>query len=278
MTIEIDRDQVEAYRRDGCVHVPGVFDIAEIDALRRLVFRLYRKFQPGDDSLDGESEPWNSPAFDRQMIALRARDPQVFGALYDCAQSALNVARLVSDPRLVALAAACLDDAPENLAYSGIMFRMDPPKDKRNAIDWHQDRAYYPQNVDGNQGLVVTVALQDITAETGALVVCPGSQRHGFVAPVTTEKSDYETTEQRAIPTELVDQFDHRFAEMKKGDVALMNMNLFHRSGTNDGEHIRYTALCRFHRIMAEDYVPFGLLYQFNDFLADRIWNARKQS
>ena len=57
---------------------------------------------------------------------------------------------------------------------------------------------------------------------------------------------------------------------MKKGDVALMNMNLLHRSGTNEGEHIRYTALCRYHRIMADDYVPFGLLYQFNEFLADR--------
>ncbi len=270
-------DQIEAYKRDGYVCVPNVFTHQETDALRRLVYRLYRKFRPGDDQLARLDEPWNDPAFDEKMIALRASDPKTFGALYDCAQYSVDVLRFVTDPRLLSIAADCLGDEAENLSYSGVMYRMDPPGDQRNALAWHQDRAYYPQNEDGNHGLVLTVALQDITAATGALVICPKSHREGLLAPVTADKSDYETTEQRQVPEEAIDRYSQIHAEMKKGDLALMNLNLFHRSGANDGDRIRFTALCRFHRIMTDDYVPFGLLYQFNDFLSERIWKTRNE-
>src|SRR5258708_30826928 len=104
-----------------------------------------------------------------------------------------------------------------------MMFRMDPPNDKRNALHWHQDRAYYPQNENGDHGLVVTIALQDIAMETGAVVICPGSQREGFVPVVKETKADYETTEQRGIPAHLIERYEEIPAVMDKGDVTLMN-------------------------------------------------------
>lgn len=272
----LTKDQIEAYRNDGYLLIPGVFATEEVDRLRKLIYRLYRKFQPDDASLDALPEPWNAPEFDRKMIDLRAREPKTFGALYDCGQSAVDVVRFVTDARVAEIAADCLGESVEALSYSGIMLRMDPPKDRRNTIDWHQDRAYYPQNEDGNNGLVITVALQDIKSDTGAVVVCPRSQDIGFVPPVVAEKTNYETTEQRGVPLHLIKQYPEVPAEMKKGDLGLMNMNVFHRSGVNSGSHIRYTVLCRFHRVMADDYVPFGLLYQFNKLLSEKIWKARK--
>jgi len=269
-------EQRKAYRQDGYLRVEAVFSEAEIDSLRGLIYRLYRKFEPEDRSLDAIDVPWNDLAFDRAMIALRTRDPKTFGALYDCAQSAVELLRLVTDLRLVEIAADCLDDTPATLSYSGIMLRMDPPLDTRNSIDWHQDRSYYPQNWDGNNGLVATIAMQDITAESGAILTCPGSQREGLVSPLIGEKSDYETTEQRKVPDDVAARYQQRAADARRGDVLLMNMNLVHRSGYNEQEHIRYTALCRFHRIMAEDYVPFGLLYNFNDFMGARVTSAAR--
>jgi len=275
--MSLTEQQLESYRTQGFLRVEGVFSNDETDRLRRLVYRLYRKFQPDDGELDGVDAAWDDVRFDRKMIELRARNPRAFGALYDCAQNSIDVLRFVTDPGVREIAAQCLGDASENLACSGIMYRMDPPKDDRNAIGWHQDRAYYPQNEDGNQGLVATIALQDIVADTGALVICPDSQRAGFVAPHTAGKADYESTEQKTVPAEQVDRYDQVHNEMKRGDVTVMNMNLFHRSGVNLGERIRYTALCRFHRILADDYVPFGLLYQFNDFLSGRIRKSRNE-
>lgn len=272
----LSNEQIKSYERNGYVLVPNLFSATEVGRLRELVYRLWRKFQPNDTSLDLIDSPWNDPEFDQKMIALRASDRRTFGALYDSAQSAVDVVQVVAESRVAEIAADCLGDGAENLSYSGIMFRMDPPQDRRNLINWHQDRAYYPQNLDGNNGLVITVALQDITADTGAIVFAPGSHCHGFIEPIVVDKPNYETTEQRGIPPEIVNKYGEEYAEMKAGDLGVMHMNLFHRSGDNTGSRIRYTALCRFHRIMANDYVPFGLLYQFNDLLAEMIWPKRK--
>lgn len=267
----LGRKQVASYKESGYLVVRKLISESDIDGLRALIYRLYRKFEPDDSSLQGLPAPWNDASLDARMIALRAKRPKTFGALYDCAQGSIELMRLVTDPRATAVAAAALGDTPENLSFSGIMLRMDCPNDKRNVLDWHQDRAYYPQNFDGNNGLVLTVALQDIDREDGSVLLCPKSHQEGLVEPRTTEKTDYISTEQRALPEDLVAPYEPVEATLKKGDALLINMNLIHRSGVNTGKRIRFSALCRFHRVSANDYVPFGLLYQFNDFMMRKV-------
>ena len=118
---------------------------------------------------------------------------------------------------------------------------------------------------------MVTAALHDIPAALGALQVCPKSHLEGYVRPLDSQKADYETSEQREVPDELVARYAPVDATLRRGDVLCIAMNLFHRSGDNVTERIRYSALTRFHRMTADDYVPFGLLYQFNDFMRDRV-------
>lgn len=267
--MKLTAEQIEGYRSNGYLHVPGVFSQAQTDALRQLVYRLYRRFRSAEETWMDSPAPWREQGFDDAMIALRSSSPREFGALYDCAQSSLELVRFVTDPRLARIAADCLEDDAQDLSFSGLMLRMDPPKDNRNAIDWHQDRSYYPQNDNGEHGVVVTVALQDIAADSGALKICPGSHRAGLVAPVQRIKDDYETTEQRSVPMEEVARCAQIDAEIACGDVLVMSLNLFHRSGSNMQGHIRYSALCRYHRVMAADYAPFGLIYQFNDYMLE---------
>ena len=66
-------DHIATYAKDGYLRVPGVFAAAEIERIRHLVYRLYRKFQPDDVELDGLAAPWDDPRFDRKMIDLRAQ-------------------------------------------------------------------------------------------------------------------------------------------------------------------------------------------------------------
>ncbi len=267
-----DRDLL-FFQDNGYLVVPSIVPIARIDELRRLIFRIYTKLVPADRNIP-QTEPWNDPWFDRRLLDLRTENPRLFGSLYDCAQSAVAVSRLVTEPDVANAVAGLYGDDPQDLAYSGIMLRMDAPKDQRNVLSWHQDRAYYPQNLDGANGVVVTIALQDTSAELGALNVCPGSHREGLIEPEQTSKDDYETTEQRAVPQPLVDKYPHTIAELGKGDMLIIHMNMFHRSGTNMSDRFRFSALCRYHRIMTSDFVPFGLLYQFNDFMAERARRA----
>ena len=48
------------------------------------------------------------------------------------------------------------------IGVSGTMLRLDPPNDRRNLYDWHQDHSYYRQNKSGKNGLVISVALHNI--------------------------------------------------------------------------------------------------------------------
>ena len=43
------------------------------------------------------------------------------------------------------------------IGVSGTMLRLDPPNDRRNLYDWHQDHSYYRQNKSGKNGLVISV-------------------------------------------------------------------------------------------------------------------------
>lgn len=274
--MNVKPDDVEFYRENGYARVPGVFSHEDIDRVRSMVYRLYRNFVPDAPELDALAEPWNAPEWDQAMLALRERDANAFGALYDCAQSSLEMLQLLTVPNALDVAAAFLDDNPADLSYSGVMLRMDTPNDRRNVITWHQDHSYYPQNFnDGSRGLVYWIAMQDVTEDMGALHICPGSHKEGLLEPETTEKENYGSTEQRAVPEEAIARYPEVRGVCEKGDVLLMHMDTFHRSGFNTSDTIRYSAIFRFHRMLTDDYVPFGLLYQYNPYMIDRARAAQ---
>jgi len=263
----LDAQQIEFFRTNGYLCVPGVYDSSEVDSLRRTIYRIYRKFVPENPDLDDLNEPWNDVLFDKKMIKLRGNEPKVFGALYDAAQCTTAVMQFATDMKVAAIAAAVLDDEPENLSNSGILLRMDTPGDTRNVIAWHQDRSYFPQNFDGNNGMVVSIALQDISCGHGAVELCPKSHNEGFVEPVVKERREYGTTEQRGVPESMASKYETAVAECKKGDITLLHMNLFHRSGVNTSSQIRFSTISRFHKIMSDDFVPFRLVCSFNEFM-----------
>jgi hypothetical protein len=268
---DLDR---EALNRDGFIVVPGLYRADDIDRIMAVLYKLYRKFAPEDDALDAVPRPWSDLRFDQKMLALRRAQPQVFGALYDSMQGSAIFQQFSSDNRALRIAAELLGDAPEHMAVSGSLFRMDPPQDGRNSLRWHQDRTYFPQNFDGLNGVVYWVAMRDVPMELGPLVVCAGSHREGIAALKITDKRDYVTTEQREIDPDHVSRYEQRSVPVDRGDVVVMNMNTFHRSGTNTSAQFRFSALWRYHRMMADDYVPFRVYLKYNSFLIEKVSDA----
>jgi ectoine hydroxylase-related dioxygenase (phytanoyl-CoA dioxygenase family) len=262
--------QINSYWKEGYLVLPNVYSRDEVDRLRELTFKLYNFFVPDDVDLINIEKPWNAEVFDKKMLELRKMEPHKFGALYDCAQCSTELINIVTDSRSQRLAADLLNEPVSTLAYSGVMMRIDVPQDKRNSLGWHQDRSYYPQNFDGNHGLVMSIALQDIDEDGGALRICPESHKEGFVEPEMNMKEEYHVTEQRSVPEKLVNKYKDIPVIMNKGDVFFINMNLFHRSGLNKSNRIRFSTLIRYHRMLSKDFVPFGLLYQFNDYMNER--------
>ena len=251
------------YKKNGYAVIPRLICQSKIENLRFVVFQTYLKLVSNRQSFSSV-EPWNTPDFDECLINLRNNFPERFSALYDTVQTNNYLIKTVLDDKILNASANFLETERHSISTSGHYLRMDVPKDMRNALQWHQDRAFYEQNKDGNNGLVATIALQDITENNGALVVCPGSQNAGFIEPVKTDKSHYTTSQQLVVSQKEVEKYEEHSVNLGAGDVLFLNMNLFHKSGYNRSSGIRFSALARFHNAATDDFVPFGVDYYYN--------------
>jgi ectoine hydroxylase-related dioxygenase (phytanoyl-CoA dioxygenase family) len=269
----LSNDQKDFYDNQGYLIVPNIFDGAEIDDTKKVVFDTFKKFVEVDRSLLNLPQPWNHFDFDLALLRLRSSDPKLFGAMYDTAQNNVRLVRMVTKNSLVMRAADLLSTSTDMIATSGHYLRMDAPQDQRNVLKWHQDRAYYHQNKDGDNGIVATVALNDISEENGALRVCPKSHKRGFLGVTEgASKESYEVSEQLIVSDNEVSTYEEISANLKSGEVLFINMNLFHRSGHNSSNRFRFTALTRIHKMSADDYVPFGIIFNYNAYCKDKIY------
>ncbi len=251
----LTEQQLGSWRDQGFVLVRGLLEPAVIDQILKGVLAQLRKYVPDFAGLD-EARSWRSDAFHARLIRLRAESPKSFGLLYDTMQTSALVQSSSLRPRIVAVAAAMLDDAPENLSATGMMLRMDAPNDRRNILNWHQERSYYGLNDEGANGVVAWLPLQDVDAEIGTISVCTGSHREQFDGVVSKGKIDGHSSEQYALPPGLLARYEPVSVAAKAGDGVFFNMNLFHASGLNSSARIRFTLGARFHRAAAADFHP----------------------
>ena len=112
----------------------------------------------------------------------------------------------------------------------------------------------------------MTVLLNDTDQDCGALRLCPGSHREPYHSPVREKKAGHFSTEQRRLGADMVSRYAPIDAVGKKGDAYIFHMNMFHSSGANVSERTRYSAILRFHRMLANDYVPFRSIEKYNDY------------
>jgi ectoine hydroxylase-related dioxygenase (phytanoyl-CoA dioxygenase family) len=195
------------------------------------------------------------------MRAVRRTNGENFGTLYDSMQTSAALYALVSEAALLSAAGLLLGKDPTELSATGHMLRMDSRDSKRNQLAWHQESSYYRQNINGDRGIVCWIPMFDITLEHGPVVVCPGSHKAGNVGAGSSGKGDYGTSEQYEISADIVDQYERRAVLVRGGDALLFHMDLFHRSGDNESEEIRFAAGVRFHTMTADDFLPGRMQY-----------------
>ena len=155
------------------------------------------------------------------------------------------------------------------LSASGHMIRMDVPLDTRNTINWHQEIPYYPQNTDGNNAAVMWFPLNRHTEEHGPVIVAPGSHKLGLVKLEHIPASNLKS-EQFIVPEEHRSKFTEFQVVIPVGDAVIFNMNLFHASGFNSSNQIRFSGTIRYHNMAANDWVP-GLNYWKSSKNSDQI-------
>ena len=261
-------DQIrEKFREDGYFIAKSIISEKKINAVLETIFRIYFKYNPSSKLRDLQ-EPWNSDLFHEEIIKFRKSDPKRFSLLYDSTQTSVSIMELLTSELIAKYSANLLDTKNNELCITEGMIRMDAPGDKRNIAGWHQEISYLRNN-----GLVIWIPLSDITPDLGPLQVCPKSHHEGELKVVQNKNlpGDVSTVSVDEVAPEYIAKYSIMDVEIKKGDVLFFDTELFHRSGVNTSNRMRFSCQVRHAINTAEDFVPFRQTKTYSKFVLDQV-------
>ena len=261
-------DQIrEKFRENGYFIAKSIISEKKINAVLETIFRIYFKYNPSSKLRDLQ-EPWNSDLFHEEIIKFRKSDPKRFSLLYDSTQTSVSIMELLTSELIAKYSANLLDTKNNELCITEGMIRMDAPGDKRNIAGWHQEISYLRNN-----GLVIWIPLSDITPDLGPLQVCPKSHHEGELKVVQNKNlpGDVSTVSVDEVGPEYIAKYSIMDVEIKKGDVLFFDTELFHRSGVNTSNRMRFSCQVRHAINTAEDFVPFRQTKTYSKFVLDQV-------
>ena len=264
-------DIIESYTKNGFAIVKNIVPAQRINSLLENIFNLFCKYSTDYQELKNMEKPWNTELFHKKLIEFRQKDPESFGAIYDSLKTSLTLTQLVTDNKVVDFVAKFLKIKPSDLSISEPMCRLDVPNDKRNTLDWHQERSFFPQNRNGLNGLVCWIPLTDITEEMGPMHISPRSHAEGQLKLSNKTKKNMSYTTQIPVPEEFVSKYEDLVVRANAGDAVFFNMLLFHRSGQNISNKVRLATQGRFHTSTADDFIPFELNNYYNPYIKHKL-------
>jgi hypothetical protein len=267
----LPEDIIESYTKNGFAIVKNIVPAQRINSLLENIFNLFCRYSTDYQELKNMEKPWNTELFHKKLIEFRQKDPESFGAIYDSLKTSLTLTQLITDNKVADFVAKFLKIKPSDLSISEPMCRLDVPNDKRNTLDWHQERSFFPQNRNGLNGLVCWIPLTDITEEMGPIHISPRSHVEGQLKLSNKTKKNMSYTTQIPVPEEFVSKYEDLAVRANAGDAVFFNMLLFHRSGQNISNKVRLATQGRFHTSTADDFIPFDLINYYNPFVKQKL-------
>lgn len=264
-------DFIKFYDDNGYAVLNNVVPKLRINSLLENIYKLYCKYSGNSGVFQDIENPWKTELFHKKLIEFRKTNPDDFGAIYDSLKTSLSLTQIVTDDNVVKNIAKFLKITPSDLSISEPMCRLDVPNDLRNTLDWHQERSFFPQNRDGMNGLVCWIPLTDITEEMGAIHISPKSHLEGQLKLSSDKKQNATYTTQIPVPEKFIEKYDDVTVSVNAGDVVFFNMLLFHRSGKNISNHVRFAIQGRFHTSTSEDFIPFDLINYYNPYIKQKL-------
>ena len=261
-------DQIrEKFRENGYFIAKSIISEKKINAVLETIFRIYFKYNPSSKLRDLQ-EPWSSDLFHEEIIKFRKSDPKRFSLLYDSTQTSVSIMELLTSELIAKYSANLLDTKNNELCITEGMIRMDAPGDKRNIAGWHQEISYLRNN-----GIVIWIPLSDITPDLGPLQVCPKSHHEGELKVVQNKNlpGDASTVSVDEVGPEYIAKYSIMDVEIKKGDVLFFDTELFHRSGVNTSNRMRFSCQVRHAINTAEGFVPFRQTKTYSKFVLDQV-------
>ncbi len=237
MSLPLSAADLAKYEREGFLILRGA--IAEAD-----IARLERGFA-NNPPLDGTLDPYapKYPAPGRYTLATQSlADP--------------DLAFIVEHPTIVDAVTQILDDEPRLTAY--VIYDRTP---EGQGLPAHHDYKRWRPVGSSMHWLFTIIPFCDFDADTGPLFVAPGSHRLDRIGTGTGPCLE-------VAPAVKPDQEDFIDPRLKRGDLLLMNMHLWHRAASNQSTQHRVGL---FNKYAAASAPPATGYYLYNDAVADAL-------
>lgn len=261
------------YKESGYIILRNAIDLSPINEMMEFVAHVI-KLETAD--MAELSNLTNDQILNQLLIQLKTENPSSSSWIYNTILTSFALREFFVKIKIDHLAMGLLDIKDKrNLGSVSPAFRFDIPGDTKNIRTWHQDSNYFLENEKGCEHLVVWIPMNRAIKDNGSVIVAPGSHKNGRLV-CEHEKHDGFSSEQYTSPEELYKNYDFEYIEADKGDVAFIDMDLFHSSGKNvTKDQVRYTAQIRFNTINKPSYRPVFLRPEYPSYTRRRI-NSEK--
>jgi len=206
---------------------------------------------------------WQSSDLHEKLISMRKSNKHDFALIYDVMQKNNSINEFCISNNLKSLAEKFLG-AKNGEMMMRSQIRMDVPEDNRNTFGWHQDSAYDKLNLNPKNGVVLWIPLLDAEIDKGALEVKPKSQSEGNTYIVKKKYKKFQSP-QLIVPDKALAKYKTAKVPVKKNQCLALFGNVFHKSGNNISNKIRFTIIARFNKILTKDFYIYNKTKIFDE-------------
>ena len=200
---------------------------------------------------------WTDRNFNNNMILLRKKNKYLFSAIYNSFAKSSALYNFCYSSNLHKLAGNLLGISGKSLGIRDPILRMDVPNDNRNTYDWHQDSAYSQLHTNPKNEVIFWIPLINTNTKNGTLIVKPKS--HNVMGNVSylKKRGGKLTSKQYIIEKKYLNKFQSKSIKVKANKILATYANLFHKSGNNSSDHVRFAIIVRFYKILSTDYIEY---------------------
>ena len=197
---------------------------------------------------------WLDKKFIKKMLDFRKNYKERFSAMYDSIQVSNQLKKILFQSNLDLLASKFLKVDSYKLNVRGMQLRMDFPNDKRNSYGWHQDNAYDEYNLSSKNGAVIWIPLIATNKKNGTLVIKVGSENSTFKCSEKIKKGSKYSSEQILVKKKYLKKYKSKSVNCPKNSALTTYCGIFHKSGNNTSDHIRFTIIVRYNNQLSKDF------------------------
>ena len=205
---------------------------------------IYENFKKNITLLSKSKFDLEDENFHKKIILFRKKNPKKFGETYDNINLNSRFRSIFHTKKYLNLFAKTLNTSINQIHLTGFMMRFDTPYDKRNNLGWHQDASPYMQSAPKFRGGVCWCPVTNNSEKNGTVIYVPKSHSKYIKAKATRKKISY--SKQYMINLSKKEFDAKKNLTQNFGDLALLHINIKHRSGENSSNKVRITTGVRF--------------------------------